>query len=81
VRRAHEGKKSEFLALVQGGASSFTWLLTSFCYCYQDIPLRALKSMGEGEGRRKVRNIPFATVVTDLGGAHPLWFNKKVDVL
>lgn len=25
------------------------------------------------------RDVPFVTVVTDLGGAHPTWFNKKVD--
>jgi 1,2-diacylglycerol 3-beta-galactosyltransferase len=48
-------------------------------YC-QDIPLRVLKSLGESQGRRRVRNIPFATVVTDLGGAHPLWFHKEADL-
>lgn len=31
---------------------------------------------GAGGGTRKV---PFATVVTDLGGAHPWWFHPKVD--
>ena len=40
----------------------------------QDIPLRAL---GHNQGARK---LPFATVVTDLGGAHPLWFDRRVDV-
>lgn len=25
------------------------------------------------------RDLPFVTVVTDLGGAHPTWFNPKVD--
>ena len=40
----------------------------------QDIPLRILKKLGGGE-----RKIPFVTVVTDLGGAHPTWFHKGVD--
>lgn len=26
------------------------------------------------------RKIPFVTVVTDLGGAHPTWFHKEVDL-
>jgi hypothetical protein len=26
------------------------------------------------------RQIPFVTVVTDLGGAHPTWFHKDVDL-
>lgn len=25
------------------------------------------------------RELPFITVVTDLGGAHPTWFNSEVD--
>jgi len=40
----------------------------------QDIPLEILTKMGDG-----VRRVPFATVVTDLGGAHPTWFHKDVD--
>lgn len=40
----------------------------------QELPLRCLKSLGNGE-----RKIPFVTVVTDLGGAHPTWFSKEVD--
>ena len=40
----------------------------------QDVPLRVLKSLGNGK-----RKIPFVTVVTDLGGAHPTWFHKGVD--
>ena len=34
----------------------------------QEVPLRVLKEMGGG-----TREIPFVTVVTDLGGAHPTW--------
>jgi len=41
----------------------------------QDIPLRVLDKLGDG-----TRKTPFVTVVTDLGGAHPLWFDKKVDL-
>lgn len=34
----------------------------------QEVPIRVMKKMGRG-----VRKIPFVTVVTDLGGAHPTW--------
>lgn len=34
----------------------------------QEVPLRVLKMMGGG-----TRQIPFVTVVTDLGEAHPTW--------
>lgn len=34
----------------------------------QEVPLRVLDKMGGGR-----RKIPFVTVVTDLGGAHPTW--------
>ena len=34
----------------------------------QEVPLRVLKNMGGG-----MRQIPFVTVMTDLGGAHPTW--------
>jgi len=40
----------------------------------QDIPLKALKAMGGGK-----RKVPFATVVTDLGSAHPTWFDPRAD--
>lgn len=48
----------------------------------QFIPLRVLGSMsGGGIGRRRGTNkVPFVTVVTDLGGAHPTWFHKDVDM-
>eukprot|EP00903_Cladosiphon_okamuranus_P013632 g12696.t1 len=40
----------------------------------QEIPLRVMKKMGGGS-----RDVPFVTVVTDLGGAHPTWFHRDVD--
>lgn len=40
----------------------------------QELPLRILNRLGGG-----TRSVPFATVVTDLGGAHPTWFNTGVD--
>ena len=40
----------------------------------QSIPLNVLERMGGG-----ARRVPFATVVTDLGSAHPWWFHRKVD--
>eukprot|EP00667_Euglena_gracilis_P006669 EG_transcript_6725 len=41
----------------------------------QTVPLHVLEKMGGGR-----RQIPFATVVTDLGGAFPTWFHPKVDL-
>lgn len=40
----------------------------------QTVPLKALAELDGGE-----RTTPFVTVTTDLGGAHPLWFNPAVD--
>eukprot|EP00557_Chaetoceros_sp_GSL56_P002745 CAMPEP_0176499656 /NCGR_PEP_ID=MMETSP0200_2-20121128/13056_1 /TAXON_ID=947934 /ORGANISM="Chaetoceros sp., Strain GSL56" /LENGTH=550 /DNA_ID=CAMNT_0017898115 /DNA_START=158 /DNA_END=1810 /DNA_ORIENTATION=+ len=46
----------------------------------QDIPLKILNYLdSEGKSRTQGRTTPFATVVTDLGGAHPTWFNPGVD--
>jgi 1,2-diacylglycerol 3-beta-galactosyltransferase len=47
----------------------------------QDLPLKILADLDtNGKSRDpKDRTTPFATVVTDLGGAHPTWFNKGVD--
>ncbi len=41
----------------------------------QTLPMNVLRAVGGG-----ARRVPFATVVTDLGGAHPSWFHKGVDV-
>lgn len=40
----------------------------------QLIPLNVLEKKGGG-----TRKVPFATIVTDLGSAHPWWFHTKVD--
>mmetsp|Transcript_4635 Transcript_4635/g.7701 ORF Transcript_4635/g.7701 Transcript_4635/m.7701 type:complete len:490 (+) Transcript_4635:53-1522(+) len=40
----------------------------------QNLPLRVLKAMGGGK-----RAVPFVTVCTDLGGAHPTWFSPEAD--
>lgn len=46
----------------------------------QDIPLKILNYVdSDGKSRTEGRTTPFATVVTDLGGAHPTWFNPGVD--
>ncbi len=46
----------------------------------QDIPLKILNYLDtDGKSRTSGRTTPFATVVTDLGGAHPTWFNPGVD--
>jgi len=46
----------------------------------QDLPLKILNSLDtKGASRKEGRTTPFVTVVTDLGGAHPTWFNDGVD--
>ena len=47
----------------------------------QDLPLKILANLDtDGKSRDpKDRTTPFCTVVTDLGGAHPTWFNPGVD--
>mmetsp|Transcript_29846 Transcript_29846/g.49248 ORF Transcript_29846/g.49248 Transcript_29846/m.49248 type:complete len:476 (-) Transcript_29846:114-1541(-) len=47
----------------------------------QDIPIKILSSLdSQGASRApEARTTPFCTVVTDLGGAHPTWFNKNGD--
>lgn len=46
----------------------------------QDLPLKILTSLDtNGISRKEGRTTPFVTVVTDLGGAHPSWFNERVD--
>ena len=46
----------------------------------QELPLKILNSLDtNGASRKEGRRTPFVTVVTDLGGAHPTWFNPGVD--
>lgn len=45
----------------------------------QDLPLKILNELDSGSSRKEGRETPFVTVVTDLGGAHPTWFNDGVD--
>lgn len=46
----------------------------------QDLPLKILNELdSDGASRVEGRTTPFVTVVTDLGGAHPTWFNDGVD--
>jgi 1,2-diacylglycerol 3-beta-galactosyltransferase len=64
---AHERVKQAFLMYRPD-------LIVSVHPLCQTLPLRILKDMGIRE------RIPFVTVVTDLGSAHPLWFHKDVDI-
>jgi 1,2-diacylglycerol 3-beta-galactosyltransferase len=48
----------------------------------QDVPLKVLAyldSAGKSKAFAARTKTPFATVVTDLGSAHPTWFNANVD--
>jgi len=41
----------------------------------QGLPLKILASLDSGTTEMSGRTTPFSTVVTDLGSAHPTWFN------
>ena len=43
----------------------------------QHIVIKALKKLARRQGSRS--RIPFVTVVTDLGSAHPMWFHPEAD--
>jgi 1,2-diacylglycerol 3-beta-galactosyltransferase len=45
----------------------------------QHIPIPIIKKMNKVRSKGRL-HIPFVTVVTDLGGAHPTWFNKGCDL-
>jgi len=44
-------------------------------------PILQSSSRATSSHRINGRKIPFVTVVTDLGEAHPWWFNQKLDAL
>ena len=44
-------------------------------------PILQSSSRATSSHRKNGRKIPFVTVVTDLGEAHPWWFNTKLDAL
>ena len=46
----------------------------------QLMPISAVKEMNKVRDPEKLR-IPFVTVVTDLGGAHSTWFDKRTDAI
>ncbi len=45
----------------------------------QHLPLNVMNTLAKENGQNR-RSVPFATVCTDLGGAHPSWFHKGVDM-
>lgn len=46
----------------------------------QHLPLRVENYLHGGPKQRQ-KNVPYVTVVTDLGGAMSMWFHNKVDLL
>jgi len=45
----------------------------------QNLPLKVMDTIAKEKGLPG-RTAPFATVCTDLGSAHPSWFDKRVDL-
>jgi len=68
------------VARQSGGTDCRADMVVSVHPLTQDIPLKILNYLDtDGRSRKEGRTTPFATVVTDLGGAHPTWFNPGVD--
>mmetsp|Transcript_28699 Transcript_28699/g.42397 ORF Transcript_28699/g.42397 Transcript_28699/m.42397 type:complete len:458 (-) Transcript_28699:466-1839(-) len=69
------------LARPSGNGNKRADMVVSVHPLCQDIPLKILSDLdSQGASRApEARTTPFVTVVTDLGGAHPTWFNKNVD--
>lgn len=44
----------------------------------QNLPLQTLRTL---KRKGKLGDVPFATVCTDLGSAHPSWFRKELDAV
>ena len=68
----------ECMARDSCGTSKRADMVVSVHPLCQDIPLKILAELdSNGESREMTaRTTPFSTVVTDLGSAHPTWFNK-----
>lgn len=45
----------------------------------QSLPISVLKNINAERAKDNKQRIPFVTVVTDLGSAHPTWFDNDVD--
>ncbi|CAB9530904.1 Monogalactosyldiacylglycerol synthase 1, chloroplastic (Partial), partial [Seminavis robusta] len=71
----------ECLARPSGSTNHRADMVISVHPLCQDVPLKILSSLDtNGQTRApSARTTPFVTVVTDLGGAHPTWFNKGVN--
>jgi 1,2-diacylglycerol 3-beta-galactosyltransferase len=69
----------ECLARPSGSTKERADMVISVHPLCQDIPLKILSELdSNGKSRAgSARTTPFVTVVTDLGGAHPTWFNPK----
>lgn len=69
------------LARPSGSTSHRADMVISVHPLCQDLPLKILSYLDSDGASRDAdrRTTPFATVVTDLGGAHPTWFNPNVD--
>lgn len=73
----------ECMARNSGDTSKRADMVVSVHPLCQDIPLKILADLDtNGESRNvEMRTTPFCTVVTDLGSAHPTWFNPGYVVL
>lgn len=71
----------ECLARPLGDTSKRADMVVSVHPLCQDLPLSILADLDSNGATRdhSARTTPFCTVVTDLGGAHPTWFNPGVD--
>jgi len=71
----------ECMARPSGNTNRRADMVVSVHPLCQDIPLKILSYL-DSDGKTRGpegRTTPFVTVVTDLGGAHPTWFNPAVN--
>lgn len=68
----------ECMARPSGKTSRRADMVVSVHPLTQDIPLRIMAELDTDDVTRdpSARTTPFCTVVTDLGSAHPTWFNS-----
>eukprot|EP01034_Spumella_vulgaris_P034200 gene34200-42169_t len=72
---SHQNNYKAFKRAIEGENPDLVMSVHPVC---QAIPITVVQEMNKDRDKAKPR-IPFITVVTDLGGCHNSWFDKRVD--
>lgn len=70
IRTAHDAQHRRRFGEAMRSGGDWDAVLSVHPLC-QHVPISAVRQMGW--------KIPFVTVVTDLGSAHPMWFDSRAD--